>query len=416
MDRVIEKKRWTWQRIGLVLAIVAVAGFFLFRWVSRPAGARLNVDAGRILLDTVHRAAFREQIPVTGAVLPIRSVVIAAVEGGRVEEKFVEDGAMLKSGQLILRLSNPDLQLSYLNQEADIINQISQIQNMSLLRDQQSLNLRESALDVEYRLDLLSKRLKRTRSLARDGVVAPVELQEMEDEYNNLVRRKALLLKTIEKDSLSGLIQTQQMDNSLDLMRRNLDIARQNLDNLLIKAPIEGQLSGLSAELGESVQEGIQLAQIDDLSAYKVRVRIDEFYISRIYPEQKGFFLFAGKTYELKIAKIYPQVANGAFEADMAFTGSFPAAIKRGQTLSVNLELSAEQEALLISRSSFYQSTNGKWVYVLNPGGQTAVKRAIRLGRQNPSYYEVLEGLQAGEVVIVSGYEDFGEKDILQIK
>jgi len=343
-------------------------------------------------------------------------VVIAAVEGGRVEEKFVEDGAMLKSGQLILRLSNPDLQLSYLNQEADIINQISQIQNMSLLRDQQSLNLRESALDVEYRIDLLSKRLKRTRSLARDGVVAPVELQEMEDEYNNLVRRKALLLKTIEKDSLSGLIQTRQMDNSLDLMRRNLDIAKQNLDNLLVKAPIEGQLSGLSAELGESVQEGIQLAQIDDLSAYKVRVRIDEFYISRIYPEQKGFFIFAGKTYELKIAKIYPQVANGAFEADMAFTGPFPAAIKRGQTLSVNLELSAEQEALLISRSSFYQSTNGKWVYVLNPGGQTAVKRAIRLGRQNPSYYEVLEGLNAGEVVIVSGYEDFGEKDILQIK
>jgi len=391
-------------------------GFLTLRGLKRSGGARLNVDASRILLDTIHSGAFREQIPVTGAVLPIRSVVIAAVEGGRVEEKFVEDGAMLKSGQLILRLSNPDLQLSYLNQEADIINQISQIQNMSLLRDQQSLNLRESALDVEYRIDLLSKRLKRTRSLARDGVVAPVELQEMEDEYNNLVRRKALLLKTIEKDSLSGLIQTRQMDNSLDLMRRNLDIAKQNLDNLLVKAPIEGQLSGLSAELGESVQEGIQLAQIDDLSAYKVRVRIDEFYISRIYPEQKGFFIFAGKTYELKIAKIYPQVANGAFEADMAFTGPFPAAIKRGQTLSVNLELSAEQEALLISRSSFYQSTNGKWVYVLNPGGQTAVKRAIRLGRQNPSYYEVLEGLNAGEVVIVSGYEDFGEKDILQIK
>lgn len=391
-------------------------GFLTLRGLKRSGGARLNVDATRILLDTIHRGAFREQIPVTGAVLPIRSVVIAAVEGGRVEEKFVEDGAMVRSGQLILRLSNPDLQLSYLNQEADIINQISQIQNMSLLRDQQSLNLRESALDVEYRIDLLAKRLQRTRSLARDGVVSKVELQEMEDEYNNLVRRKALLLKTIAKDSLSGLIQSQQMDNSLDLMRRNLDIAKQNLDNLLVKAPIEGQLSGLSAELGESVQEGIQLAQIDDLSAYKVRVRIDEFYISRIYPEQKGFFIFAGKTYELKIAKIYPQVANGAFEADMAFTGPFPAAIKRGQTLSVNLELSAEQEALLISRSSFYQSTNGKWVYVLNPGGQTAVKRAIRLGRQNPSYYEVLEGLNAGEVVIVSGYEDFGEKDILQIK
>jgi len=416
MDRVIAKKTWTWQRLALIVVALMAVGFLTLRGLKRSGGARLNVDASRILLDTIHSGAFREQIPVTGAVLPIRSVVIAAVEGGRVEEKFVEDGAMLKSGQLILRLSNPDLQLSYLNQEADIINQISQIQNMSLLRDQQSLNLRESALDVEYRIDLLSKRLKRTRSLARDGVVAPVELQEMEDEYNNLVRRKALLLKTIEKDSLSGLIQTRQMDNSLDLMRRNLDIAKQNLDNLLVKAPIEGQLSGLSAELGESVQEGIQLAQIDDLSAYKVRVRIDEFYISRIYPEQKGFFIFAGKTYELKIAKIYPQVANGAFEADMAFTGPFPAAIKRGQTLSVNLELSAEQEALLISRSSFYQSTNGKWVYVLNPGGQTAVKRAIRLGRQNPSYYEVLEGLNAGEVVIVSGYEDFGEKDILQIK
>ena len=413
MDKKIAQKTWTWQRIALATAGVVVVLLF-GRWVWKDAGSsRLRVDTERLLLDTVHRGVFQEFIPVAGIVLPLRSVVIAASEGGKVEEKFAEDGAMLSAGQPILRLSNPDLQLNYLNQEADIVNQIHQIQNMGLLRDQQSLNLRETMLDVEYRIELLGKRLERNRILASTGALSRVELEELEAEHNSLLRRKTLLAKTIEKDSLSTRIQDEQMKNSLNLMRRNLEIARQNLDNLSVKAPIAGQLSGLAAELGESVSRGLQIAQIDDLSNFKIRVRIDEFYISRIFPDQEGTIGYDGVEYRLKIKKIFPQVAGGAFEADMFFVADFPATIKRGQTLSVKLELSAREEATLLARGGFYQISGGNWVYVIDPATGRAIKRDIRLGRQNPNFYEVLEGLQAGDVVLTSSYEAFGEKEEL---
>ena len=206
------------------------------------------------------------------------------------------------------------------------------------------------------------------------------------------------------------------MQNSLDLMRRNLDISKKSLDNLIVKAPINGQLSGLSVEVGELIQEGAQIGQIDDLSNFKIRARIDEFYISRVFPEQEGSFTFAGNSYQLRIAKIYPQVINGSFEVDMFFTDKIPQGIRRGQTVTIRLQLSAEQKATLVKRGGFYQSTGGNWVYILSSDGQTATKRSIRVGRQNPNYYEVLDGLQSGDVVITSSYENYGEKDQLVIK
>lgn len=416
MDKKIEKKHWTWQKTAIVTITVAALIWWGMQYFKNAGTSKLNVQTERLQLDTIRQGTFQEYITVTGVVLPVRSVVIAANEGGKVEEKFVEDGAMLNAGQPILRLSNPELQLNYLNQEADIVNQINQIQNMSLLRDQQSLNLRETMLDIRYRIGLTAGRLERNRVLKTGGVIAPVDLDEMELDYENLLRREKLLKKTIEKDSLSALIQERQMENSLDLMRRNLAIARQSLDNLTVKAPIEGQVSGLNTELGESISKGVQIAQIDDLSTFKVRVRIDEFYISRVFQDQGGAVQFAGKQYSLKIKKIYPQVVNGTFEADMQFAGEFPTAIKRGQTLTVKLELSAEEEAFLLARGGFYQKTGGNWVYVIDPATGNAVKRQIRLGRQNPNYYEVTDGLKSGDVVITSGYENFGEKDVLILK
>ncbi|MBE2206332.1 MAG: HlyD family efflux transporter periplasmic adaptor subunit [Saprospiraceae bacterium] len=415
MDQKIEKRTWTWQRIAILLIGLGAAAWLTTALLRDTGGAKLNVASERLLLDTVRRGEFQEFIPVTGIALPIRNVVLAANEGGKVEERFVEDGAMVTAGQAILRLSNTDLQLNYLNQEGSIVNQINQIQNMSLLRDQQSLNLRETLLDIEYRIGLTGQRLQRNKTLQQGGAVSKVEVDEMQEDYNNLLRRKSLLLKTIQKDSLSALIQERQMENSLDLMRRNLDIAKQSLENLVVKAPIEGQLSGLNTELGESISRGVQIAQIDDLSNFKIRVRIDEFYISRVFPDQVGTFTFAGKQYTLKIKKIYPQVVGGNFEADMLFVGEFPAAIKRGQTLSVKLELSAEEQATLLARGGFYQKTAGRWVYVLNKEGN-AVKKSVQLGRQNPNFYEVLSGLQPGDVVITSGYDAFGDKDVLLLK
>ena len=416
MDRKIEKKKWTPGRIIMIVVVVAAIGFMGWKFISGSSGSKLNVQSERLLFDTVNTGNFQEFIPVTGVALPIKTVLIGAVEGGRVEDKFLEDGAMVNAGQEILRLSNPDLQLNYLNQEANIVAQINQIRNTSLMMEQQSLNLRETALNVEYQIDLFSKRVERNRSLYKDGVIAEVEFQETEDEFEHLQRRKDLLYATIRKDSMSNALQQEQMKNSLELMERNLQIARQSLDNLTVRAPIDGQISGLTSELGELIIEGAQIAQLDDLSAFKIRVRIDEFYISRVFTGQQGSFDFANSKYLLEIVKIYPQVTNGAFEADMTFVGDAPSAIKRGQTVSVRLELSAQQEALLVERGGYYQTTGGNWVYVLEPGGSIARKRDIRIGRQNPNYYEVVSGLQEGEIVITSSYENYGDKDELILK
>lgn len=416
MDRKIEKKRFTWQRIILVLAAAGALIFLIATMLRRSGTSRLNVQTERLMIDTVSRGNFQEFIPVTGVVEPLRTVFIDAVEGGKVEEKFVEDGAFVQANQSILRLSNPDLMVNYLNQEANIISQINQIRNTSLLMEQQSLNLREQALDVDYQMDITGKRLERNRSLFQDQVIARVEFEENEAQHSNLLRRKELLRATIRKDSAYQALQQQQMESSLDLMQRNLTITRQSLEQLTVRAPIAGQLSGLTKELGESVARNENIGQIDDLSNFKVRVRINEFYISRVFNDLEGSFQFAGKTYKLKIKKIYPQVANGAFEADMVFVGPAPEGIKRGQSVSVKLELSAEEQATLLQRGGFFQTTGGNWVYVIDPGSGNARKRSVRLGRQNPNYYEVTDGLNPGDIVIVSGYEQFGDKDELILK
>ena len=317
MDRKIEKKVITLPRVLLVLGSLLFFGFVGNQFLNNTGETKLNVQADRLLIDTVQRGVFQEFIPVTGVVLPIRTVLMGAVEGGRVEERFVEDGANVKAGQSILRLSNPDLQLNYLNQEANIVSQMNQIQSNSLFREQQTLSLKETSLNIDYLLNLASTRLERNKKLGADGVIAKVEVDELGFEYENFKRRKELLQQTIKRDSISNAFQESQMETTLELMQRNLKIAQQSLDNLIVKAPIDGQLSGLTAELGELITRGAQIAQIDDLSNFKIRVRIDEFYISRIYAGQAGTFQFANETYQLKIQKIFPQVQNGVFEADM---------------------------------------------------------------------------------------------------
>jgi HlyD family secretion protein len=364
-------------------------------------------------VDTIHRGVFQEFIPITGVVEPIKTVFIDAVEGGRIEEIYVEDGAMLTKGQKIMQLSNPNLQLNYLNLEGQIMNQINQLENLKLNREQQSLNLREQALDVEYRIDLLGKRTVRNKSLYSDEVISKVEYEDTQDEYEHLLRRRKLLADVIKRDSLSQIVQENQLESSVDLMQRNLKISKQSLENLLVRAPLAGQLSGMDSEIGELITQGGRIAQMDDLSNFKVKGRIDEFYITRIFLNQEGSFVLGGKTYDLIIKKIYPDVRNGVFEVDMVFTSEIPKTIKRGQTLSIKLALSAETQALLIAKGGFYQTTGGNWVYMIDPKTNTAFKRDISVGRQNPSYYEVTEGLKEGDIVITSSYENFGDKDEL---
>ncbi len=416
MDRKIKKKTWTWQRIVLIILGIALIGFVGTNIYNNSGTSKLNVITDRLLIDTVHSGIFQEYIPVTGVVQPIKTIFIDAVEGGKVEERLVEDGAMVKKGQIILKLSNPDLLSRFLNQEATIIAQINQIRNTSLLMEQQSLNLKEQALNVEYQIDLNTKRLRRNRKLYEGKVISKVELEEMEDEYENLMRRQSLFKATIAKDSAYQELQQTQMQSSLDLMQRNLQITRQSLDNLLVTAPIDGQISGLNLEIGELVTQGENIATLDNLNNFKIQVRVDEFYISRVFLNQLGSFQFAGEAYNLSINKIYPQVTNGAFLVDMIFTGIAPEGIKRGQSVSVKLELSAEEKGKLLARGGFYQTTGGNWVYLINQSTGNAQKVNVRLGRQNPNYYLVEEGLDVGDVVIVSSYENFGDKDELVLK
>ncbi|WP_020535149.1 efflux RND transporter periplasmic adaptor subunit [Lewinella cohaerens] len=416
MDRKIEKKTWTWQRLTLIGAGLALASVLIATIYKDAGTSRLNVEKERLLLDTVQRGVFKEYITLFGVVEPIKTVYLDAIEGGRVEEVFVENGSMVKKGQQILRLSNLELQLNVLNQEAQIVNQINDIRQTSILMDQQSLSLKDQALDVQFRMDLIEKRNRRNQDLYTDKVISQVEFEDTRDEFEHLKRRQLLLSNTIEKDSLFQVMQENQMASTLDLMQRNLNFARNSLENLIIKAPIDGQISSLDTEVGQLIIRGNRIAQIDVLEQFKIRANIDEFYINRIFPQQEGTFLMEGQTYTLRINKIYPEVTNGSFAVDLIFVGERPERIKRGQTISLKLSLSDDTQAMLLAKGGYYQSTGGNWVYVLDPAAGVARKRNITVGRQNPNYYELIEGLQPGEVVIVSSYENYGDKEELILK
>jgi len=284
------------------------------------------------------------------------------------------------------------------------------------MMEQQSLNIQEQYLDAEYRVNLLKREVQRNESLYKDKIISQVDYENKRDEFTYLKKRLIQLGRNMAKDSMFQEFQGQQMESTLDLMQRNLAISKASLENLIVKAPINGQLSSLDTEIGELIAKGENIAQIDLLDNFKIRARIDEFYISRIFLGQEGSFNFANEKHNLVIRKIYPDVTNGAFEVDLVFTNTPPKTIKRGQTVSIKLALSNETQALLLERGSFYQTTGGNWAYVIDPATGNAYKKDIKVGRQNPKYYEVLQGLQKGDIVITSSYENYNSKDELVLK
>ncbi|GAB5550415.1 MAG: efflux RND transporter periplasmic adaptor subunit [Saprospiraceae bacterium] len=416
MDRKIEKKKWPIWKIGTYIGLGTLVIVLLSNIYAKSGVSRLNVASERLLTDTIHTDVFKEYITIFGRVEPLKTVYIDALESGKIEEIFIEDGTMISAGTPILRLSNTDLQLNVLNQEARIVDQINTIRSQSILLEQQSLTRKEIALDIEYQIDLLGKRTERNRQLFKDGALSNVDFEETQDEYEHLLRRRKLLAQTISKDSLYEVMQQNQMETSLDLMKRNLDFAKASLDNLIVRSPITGQLSSFDAEIGELINRGDRIAQLDIVDNFKVVATIDEFYISRIFAQQEGTLTLDGKTYKLQIKKIYPEVTNRNFEVDLVFVDEAPTNIKRGQSLSLKLSLSDETQARLLAKGGFFQSTGGNWVFVVDPKGQVARRRDVRLGRQNPNYYEVLEGLNDGDLVIVSSYDSYEEKDELVLK
>jgi len=397
---------------GITVLIILIAGSIYFT----SGKSKLNVDAERITISEVTNGTFQEFVPVSGVVQPLTSIYLDAAEGGRVEEKFVEDGAVMKKGQPILRLSNTDLQLSLVNQETQVYNLITQMQIAKNAAQQNTITNLNQMTDVDNQLKEAERLYTLNKKLYDKKAIGVQELRQSENAYNYQLEKKKLATQTINQDVKSTAQQLTQAQQSYNGSQNALNVMRQKVGDLIVRAPVDGQLTSLDAEVGQNKNKGERLGQLDVIGGYKVRVDVDEHYISRIYTGLKGLATIAGKEYELTIKKVYTQVTNGRFQVDMAFEGPTPEGIRRGQTLPIRLALSDATKALIVPRGGFYQQTGGNWIFKLSDGGKVAYKVDIQLGRQNPDYYEVLQGLKPGDKVVTSSYENYGDMQELIIK
>ncbi len=416
MDRQIEKKKWPPRKIALVSGGVLIGFMFLGLLLSSFDVSSLNVNGERLTISTVSRGPFQEFIPVVGNVLPINTVYLDATEGGRVEEIYLEAGSVVKKGDSILKLGNTSLLLDIMWREAELFQQSNNLRNTRLLMEQNRLSLKREMIEVENQLKQQKRLYERYVELDKKNLIAKQEFETVKDQYDYLVARRDLAEETQKNDIEFRQAQIDALDESLKRMQGNLHIAKQKLDNLTVRATESGLLTALNAEIGQSKSPGERLGQIDNLEGFKVRAAIDEYYITRIEVGKTGEFEQTGKSYQLTIKKVYPEVREGRFEVDLMFAEEIPAGITRGQTFHIRLDLGGISEALLLPRGGFYQTTGGNWIFVLDKSGKTAVKRSIKIGRQNPQVYEVLEGLEPGEQVVTSSYETFGDNQKLNIK
>ena len=412
MDRIIEKKKWNRKRILSITGVAALIVLIVASFYFTSGKSKLNVDPERITVGEVKQGNFKEFIPVNGIVLPKTTIYLDAIEGGRVEEKFVEDGAIMKKGQPILRLSNTDLQLGLVTQQTNVYNLLTQMQISKNAAQQNTVSKLNQLADVESEFREAERLYNLNKKLYEQKAIGLQEFEKTRNNYDYLTQKRKLSKQILAQDSVSNLQQVQQAQQSFEGSQNALKVMRQKVEDLIVRAPIDG----LDAEVGQSKNKGERLGQIDVLDGYKVRVDIDEHYISRIYPGLTGEFEFNNKTYRLTIKKIYDQVANGRFQVDMEFSDSVPEGIRRGQSLQIRLSLSDAATALLLPKGGFYQQTGGNWIFKLSKDGAKAYRVDIQLGRQNPDYFEVLSGLQPGDRVITSSYENFGDVGELILK
>ena len=416
MDRVIAKKKWGKKRILTLVAIFGIVSLAAASYYFTSGKSRLNVDTERITISEVKKGPFQETIPVNGIVLPITSIYLDAVEGGRVEEKYVDDGAIMKKGEPILRLSNTDLELSLVNQETSVYNLLTQMQISQNAARQNTIGKLNQGTDVESLLREAERVYKLNKQLYEQKAIGLQEFKQSENNYNYQLEKKKLSEQILKQDSISVRQELNQARQSYERTQNALDVMRKKVGDLIVRAPVDGQLTSLDAEIGQLKNKTERLGQIDVLSGFKVRVDIDEHYISRIITGLRGSFTFANKDYQLVVKKVYTQVTNGRFQVDMEFDGEVPQGIRRGQTLQIRLAFSDEVEAVQVAKGGFYQQTGGNWIFKVADNGKIAYKVDIQLGRQNPDYYEVLEGLQPGDKVVTSSYENYGNMQELVLK
>jgi HlyD family secretion protein len=416
MDRVIEKKTWTTKRILTIGGIAAIVLLIAAAIYFTSGKSRLNVDTERISISEITKGPFQEFIPVNGTVLPLTTIYLDALEGGRVEEKFVEDGAIMKKDQPILRLSNTDLELSLVNQQTAVYNLLTQMQISQNAAQQNTVNRLNTLTDANSQLKEAERIYNLNKKLYEQKVIGGQEFKQSENNYYYLLEKKRLSEQLLHQDSTSNVQQLNQARQSYEGSQNALQVMRKKVGDLIVRAPVDGQLTSLDAERGQSKNKGERLGQLDVIGGFKVRVDIDEHYISRIFIGLIGQVTIAGKDYKLKIKKVYTQVTNGRFQVDMEFDGGVPDGIRRGQTLQIRLALSDEVEAILLPKGGFYQQTGGNWIFKVSENGKIAYKTDIQLGMQSPDYYQVLQGLKVGDKVITSSYENYGTIQELILK
>ena len=403
MDRKVIRKKSKTKPALLAVAIMAIVGFVGWQFSHKISGKSLSVDSNRIVVSTVVSGTFEDFIPVRGRVAPAKTVFLDAIEGGRVERILVEDGAQLSAGSLIVELSNASLQLNVLGNEARVAEQLNNMRSIELSLEQNRLRHKSNIIDIEYQIKLLTRQLAREQELVTSGAVSQSAFDDTKDTLNWYQQR---LLVTQESQTSDTRMQEEQLKflkATSQRLESNLEISRQNLDNMNVKAPVNGKLSGFNIEIGQSIGRGERLGQIDTPNDYKVTAYIDEFYLGRVDIGQRAVF----KEYQLTIKKIYPQVQNGQFEVDFAFVGEQPSGIRRGQTIQTKLTLGDASKAVLIPNGAFYQDTGGNWIFVVTESGDEAVRRPVRLGRRNNQFIEVIEGLELGEQVVTSPYSSY---------
>ncbi len=414
MDRVVEKQTPWSRKIGYGLA--AAVALLLVLWIGDLllGGRSLTVNAQRIQVSPVTMGTFEDFIPLRGRLVPSSTVYLDAIEGGRVEEVLIEDGALVEAGQPIARLSNTNLQLEVLGREAAVTEQLNNMRTIELQLEQNRLSHKRNLVEIDYQIKRLTRAVERQRELVTKELVSQSTIDELQDELDYFVLRREVTLESQASDARLQEMQLAQLRAAGDQLERSLAFARKNLDDLNIRAPVAGKLSGFAIEIGQSIEPGGRLGQIDDLEGYKVSASIDEFYLGRVDVEQVAVADHNGRDLDLRITKIYPQVNNGQFQVDLRFDEQ-PAGLRRGQTLQIRLTLGDNSDARLIPNGSFYQETGGSWVFVVSADGSEALRRSVRLGRRNTNYIEVLDGLEPGERVVTSPYTNYVDMDRLII-
>jgi len=412
MDRRVEKKTPLSRKLMYAAAGLLMLLFAGWLVSTLLAGRSLSVNSERIGVSEVSIGTFEDFIPLRGRLVPRSTVYLDAVEGGRVEEILVEDGAVVDAGDPIVRLSNTNLQLEVLGREAAVTEQLNFMRTLELQLEQNRLAHKRNLVEIDYQITRLTRSIGRQRDLAAKELVSQSTLDELQDELTYYQNRRAVTVESQTTDARLQEEQLRQLRSASTQLETSLALARRNLDDLNVRAPVAGKLSGFDVEIGESIERGGRLGQIDDPDGYKLNARIDEFYLGRVDIGQTASVTHNGRELQLQVAKIYPQVNEGQFEVDMTFDEQ-PAGLRRGQTLQLRLTLGDNSDAILIPNGSFYQETGGNWVFVVAPDGSEAIKRTVRLGRRNTDYIEVLDGLEPGEKVITSPYTSFAGMDRL---